>query len=675
MKLQKSYIATLLGLSVAATGYGQQDLIHQVPEHASFVFLINNQAIVNHSSFEKINEVFQKLGAFDDIGNQDVQIQSINDLDLSYDRSAYIYKTDTDSSYYIGILLPLKSGHQIGTNLFSKLSPLPTSQGYERRVSTDGKTQVAWNKHSVLILTGDARRYYFDTDSVAQRYGIELPTYDKVVTFPEYQYDVVLDTADIEDMADAVADEVYTITDSVETAWEAYDFDADTTYLVDTVPDNLNMDFPPPVRETEETLVYTDYPVYDTYSDSTYLQEMARNAKNDSLRNAAFASWLAEDFDRCLHPIQNATSHKFLNKFDKKNTLVHFWSKNMMSLYSQSIPSYYMPAMQYALVGQMEKLAYAYQDIVLDLVQDKHTLKLQGSFGVDKEMERMIKPIYKNKMNRKFARYIPENHIGYMSLNFNSEAYLKNFPLMMEQLYGSTMYFSFGEVAGIVATALEIALDEKAIANVMGGDHLLFINEMKKVEKEYIDYQYDENTFDYKEVKKTKDDYIPTFLWMFTSEDQRIYKKILKLGESKDKVTQTEDVYRIVDKPGDEVIYALFKDNIVFISNDEEQLSAIRTNRFQTSGDRRIKKQIFSNTMTAVTHLSEIPETINKLGIPVIKRWDHVVNNLSEYGDVTITAQGNKKGRIIGEMAVDFPQQETNALQYFLQELLKTIEK
>src|SRR5690606_5764916 len=186
-----------------------------------------------------------------------------------------------------------------------------------------------------------------------------------------------------------------------------------------------------------------------------------------------------------------------------KNTLLHFWSRNMMSLYSQSIP-YYMPTMQYAFVNQMEKLAYGYQDIVLDLVQDKHTLKLQGTFGLDKEMERMIKPIYKNKMNRKFARYIPEKHIGYMSLNFNSEAYLKNFPLMMEQLYGSTMYFSFGEVAGIVATALEIALDEKAIANVMGGDHVLFINEMKKVEKEYIDYQYDENTFDYKEIKKTK---------------------------------------------------------------------------------------------------------------------------------------------------------------------------
>lgn len=666
----KNHIATFVGLSFAISSYAQQDLIQQVPEHASFVVVVNNQAIIKHSSFEKINEVLEKLGAFDDIGNEEVQIQSINDLDLAYDRNAYIYKTDTDSSYYTGILLPLKAGHQIGTNLLSKLSPLPASQGYERRVSTDGKTQVAWNDHSVLILTGDARHYYFDNDSVAQRYGIELPVYavyDEVDALTDYDYEIVPDTLN----GDLLAEDVYDIADSAEAAWEAYDFEVDTNHDIDTNSLYDTGTIPPPIINTE----YDDYPVYDAYSDSTYQKEIARNAKNDSLHNAAFASWIAQDFDSYLHPAQNASSHKFLNKFDRKNTLVHFWAKNMMSLYSQSIP-YYMPSMQYDLINQMETFAHGYQDIVIDLVQDKHTLKLQGSLGLDKEMERLIKPIYKNKMNRKFARYIPQNHIGYMSLNFNSEAYLKSFPVLMKQLYGSTMYYySFGEVADIVATALEIALDEKAVANVMGGDHLLFINEMKKVQKEYIDYQYDEETFEYNEIKKTKDDYIPTFLWMFTSEDQRIYKKILKLGESKRKVTQINGIYCIADNPSDEIIYALFKDNIVFVSNDEEQLLAIQSNRFQAARDKQIKKQIFANNMTAVTHLDEIPETINRLGIPVITRWDRLVNNLSEYGDVTITAQGNQKGRITGEMAIDFPKKGTNALQYLLQELLNTVDE
>lgn len=665
MKLTKNYIATLLGLTIAGSSYAQ-DLIQQVPEHASFVIVINNEAIVKHSSFEKINEVLDKLGAFDDFGKQEVQIQSITDLDLSYDRSAYIYKTDTDSAYYTGILLPLRAGHQIGTSLFSKLSPLPSSQGYERRVSTDGKTQVAWNEHSLFVLTGDARSYYFDSDSVAQRYGIEQPDYGYGGAETSDYWSITPDTAyvdDVVEMADAA--DASAIVDSVDTAWYAYDFDVDA---VDSVLSNIP---PPAIPETEQT----DYSDYDSYTDSTYLKEIARNAKNDSLRNAAFASWLAQDFDGYLHPDRSATSYKRLHKFDKKNTLVHFWAKDLIGLYKETLPYSMMSLMSgyYGYGNGMENILYAYQDIVLDLVQDKHTLKLQGSVDLNEEMDRIIRPIYKNKMNRKFAKYIPENHIGYLSMNINAQSYLKALPTMMEYIYGS-FHYSIGEMSGIIATALDIALDEKAIANVMGGDHVLFITEMKKVQKEYIDYEYNEENYDYKEIKKTKDDYIPTFLWMFTSKDQRIYHRILELGQSKEKVIQTDGIYKIIDNPSDELMYILFKDDIVFVSNDEDQLSAIRTNQFRASRDKHIKKQIYSNNMTAVTHLAEIPETINRLGIPVITRWDHMMNNLSQYGDITITAQGTKKGRITGEMAVDFPKQEANALQYLLQEVLNTIE-
>ncbi|MBD1425291.1 hypothetical protein [Sphingobacterium arenae] len=655
MKLKKKYIGTLLGLFSAVSGYSQQDLIQQVPEEASFVVVVNNQAIVKHSSFEKINQVLDKAGLFKEINKETLQLESISDLDLSYDRNAYVYKTDTDSSYYIGILLPLKANHQIGQNLFGKLQPLPVSQGYERRVSTDGKTQVAWNKHSLLILTGDAHRYYFDNDSVAQRYGLEIPDYG-YASPTTYDYDYV---------SPDTIDETYALADSVETTWDAYNFEEDTIpdggHTVDSIL------IPPPVKIDTG---YTDYLAYDTYSDSTYQNEMARNAKNDSLRNAAFVSWLAQDLDRYLYPNKNASSHRFLNKFDKKNTLVHVWVRDLVGFYKEAMP-YYMSSMQ--LGYGMENLIYAYQDIVFDLVQDKHTLKITGSMALNEEMDKLVRPIYKNKMNRKFAKYIPENHIGYFSANFNMESYLKSFPIMMERWGGYSLY-AYQDIAGIVATAFDVILDEKAIANVIGGDHLVFINELKKVKKEYIDYEYDNDSFDYKEIKKTKDDYIPTFLWMFTSKDQRIYQKILSLGESKEKVMQTNGIYKIVDTPKSEIIYVLFKNDIVFVSNDADQLSAIRTNKFRASKDRNIKKQIFSHNMTAVTHLSEIPKTINRLEIPVIKRWDNTVKNLSQYGDVTITAGAAKKGRITGEIAVDFPKKEANALQYLLQELLHIVD-
>src|SRR5690606_39277626 len=62
------------------------------------------------------------------------------------------------------------------------------------------------------------------------------------------------------------------------------------------------------------------------------------NLKNDSLRHAAFASWLANDFDSYLFPAQSAASYKQLGKFDKKNTLMHFWAKDLMGIYKQTLP-------------------------------------------------------------------------------------------------------------------------------------------------------------------------------------------------------------------------------------------------------------------------------------------------------------------------------------------------
>src|SRR5690606_10827181 len=128
MNFTKNLITTCLGLSVAATTYGQQDLIQQVPENASFVVVINNEAIVNLSSFDMMNELFDISGPFVAIGGSEMSIQINQDLDLSSDRNAYFYQTDPDSTYYTPILLPLKLDLQVGANLFSKSSSVPASQ-------------------------------------------------------------------------------------------------------------------------------------------------------------------------------------------------------------------------------------------------------------------------------------------------------------------------------------------------------------------------------------------------------------------------------------------------------------------------------------------------------------------------------------------------------------------
>ena len=317
MSTRKYILCTLFGLIGSTFAYGQ-DLIHHVPENAEFVTVINNKAIVKHSSFDKINEVLHKLGAFDALNSErEMPIKSIMDLALSYDRNAYVYKTSNDSLYYVGVLLPLKEGVNVDEELFATFKRLPSIDGYERRQAENGRTQVAWNQNTLFLLTGDFHYHYFEDGEVWGRYGIEVDPVDaaaipsiwddadatEAADSAVYDIATVPDTlvgVEVEEMIDAAADTAWmeaatdSIVDGEDTEWTAYDFEqAADTAAVDTAYLEAPM-----AMDT----YYTDSYEVDGYSDSLYQEQAARQAKNDSLRNQAFVNWLASDFTNYLQP-------------------------------------------------------------------------------------------------------------------------------------------------------------------------------------------------------------------------------------------------------------------------------------------------------------------------------------------------------------------------------------
>jgi len=396
---------------------------------------------------------------------------------------------------------------------------------------------------------------------------------------------------------------------------------------------------------------------------------MAVHTKNDSIRNTAFLNWISRDFESLLQA-QNAVSlDKKILEYDKNNTLVHLWVKDLDDVYRSALP-YDVLSMSFGF--NMRNLDYGYQDAVLDFVQENNVLKLKTSIGLDKDVQQIFAKMYKNKANRKFAKYVPENHLGYLSLNVNTEAYLNSIPTLFERWYGP-LVSSYSDLVSIGGIALQIALDEKAISKVMKGDHVVFINDLKKVTTEYVDYEYDDD-YNYTQVTKTKEEEIPNFLWMFTSEDQRIFTRLLAFAEKEQKASLTNGIFKISENEKSMPVYIFFKDDIVFVGNDEAQLLSIKENRFVASKDASVRKQIFGNNMAATVHTAKIPDVINKLGVPIVGSWHKTVNSLSEFGDISITANGLKKNRIGGEFSIAFPQKENNALQYLLQQILVNID-
>ncbi|MGH2623942.1 MAG: hypothetical protein ACRDE7_09770, partial [Sphingobacterium sp.] len=67
------------------------------------------------------------------------------------------------------------------------------------------------------------------------------------------------------------------------------------------------------------------------------------------------------------------------------------------------------------------------------------------------------------------------------------------------------------------------------------------------------------------------------------------------------------------------------------------------------------------------------PEVINKLEIPVTETWSQTVQNLSEYGDLQMRSFKLKKNQISGEIAVELPSKEGNALQYLFKNVIENL--
>lgn len=659
----------LLALSAfAGMDATAQDLSNKIPAQAQFVLTFNNKAIIENSSIELLNETLNKLGAFEHT-TKDINypVENLMQLDFNLDKQAYVYRSNTDSLHYIGILIPLKENHKIKEHMFSQFDELPIYNGYERRISKDGKTQTAWNKETLFILTGDVHNSYFQMQEVADRYGLDLERYGE----SEWIYDESL-AEEADDVVDSIIEANAAVDSIIEV--DAADWDtseqevfADTAIAVEAEEfhtDSVDISSSN-TWEYDVDTVYADE--YDYETDSLYLLNQQREAKNDSLKNRLFVNWLAADFNDYLDPKHNMGKNKAIKLTDQKH-LLRFWIPNLDELYQDMLP---YDIFQMAYGFDMKDLKYGYQDATFDLIQDQHTLRVKGSIGVDDKMTKVFKSLYKNKVNKKFTKYIPENHLAFASASISTEGYLQQLPTIISRWY-VPIAGDYEDVLTIAATAIEIGLDEKAIGKVAKGDNVFFLNDLHKVEKEYITYEYDDD-YNEKEVTKTKDEYVPNFLWMFTSEDQRIFKKALEFAVKKQEVTVEKDIYKINESKVMEPIYILFKNDMVFVGSDIEQLTAINENRFKGSRNAQVKKDLVTNPFNFVVHMSALPEVIKQLEIPVTPTWDKTLQDLAGYGDLQIKSSKLNKNRFSGEISIELPKENKNALQYILKHVIENL--
>ncbi|WP_286858789.1 MULTISPECIES: DUF4836 family protein [Sphingobacterium] len=634
-----------------------QDLIKLIPEEAEMIAAFNVKEIVQKANANKLNELLQKAGLFKRIEKSGASVgNDIKNLGIDLTQTSYFYSRKTDSVSFIEFIFPLSNKGQFEKLLHDAGEPKPFANGYSSIALKPG-SMLVYNDRMARFISSTMNTTFLDNDSVANRYGIKKVAY----------MDPAADAYSPEiDSAAAVADSAAVAVD-----WEEGEKEIEPLsppIIVESVPDRG-------VASVEATVPMDVAPaeMHDpSYYDSLYTAYEDQNRKNDSIRNALRDKWLTGEATRLLSASYKPLSVSDQNKVLKNLGLIRLYVPNVEELYRGLMPYKSIP---YLYMGiNMDKFRTGYQDGVLDLSQEGNVLKLKGSMGLDRDLAEMSKRFYARKPNGKFSKFLTDKTLGFFNFNINSEAYLRDMPSYMAKYYGGLL----GPQQDLVEwglMALEVALDEKAIAQVMPGDHLFVVNGLRKFRKEYIDYTYDDD-YNATEVKKTKDETLPVFIWMFTSKDQRLIKKGLDLAIAKSLGKTQDGIYAFSSKKAmDLPMYVLLKDDLVMVSNDSLSLLDIRQNKMAAPANKDFIKLMKQNKMSAAFDLQKLPAMLQEMGISPGRQWDKTFAQLNQYGSTAITSKGIVGNRMEAEMSSKLPQTKEGAISYMIDQILLEIDK
>lgn len=657
----------LLAVSLGGNVYSQ-DLLSKVPAESKVVVALNGKGFFKHASAQQLNGILKRAGLFEKIAedNSNFQSENIEELGIDIHAKSYLYSNVNDSLQFLGAMLPLKDKAQF-ESIFPEEYTIDVQGDLSTVYNEDRTLRISWNQNTIFLLTAVPMDNYFSREDIKQKFGLlEMPEYDYAADDYDYDYDY--------DAADSIAVAADSTLD-----WNAWEEAADTVYQIEEeapverdTSDLYSLPLPPekvaqpgeegyiaPPMVSDEFKYVDSVLEKDEYQDDYYLKYSQASSHNDSIKNVFVNQEVNNLMDRIIAGnIKSYKSKKMSSMKDNELLRIEIGSFDSLMHF------YYPRNLLYGYMSGQPSFEYGYENINSTVVVDGNRMKILGDLSFDKEMTRFYKEIYNKKINPKFLTYLNDDALGFLSFNVNTEAYLTHMPRIVQRIYGG-MDGKVEKIIDLFTTSMGIIVDEKAVAKVFKGDNLFILNGITQKEVKYIDYEYDDD-YNYQEVEKTKMEKIPNYLWMFSSDDTRIFEKIFAILVTENNMVNHDGIYEIVGGKVDEFApYILIQQGIVFLGNDLEQMQQIKDKTFKGNPGRfaAIAKK---NKFSMLFNTKKVPSMVDDLDLPVHRSMESELKGLSEYGDIYMISNGMKGKNFTWEAGVDFPNTGKNALDYLL---------
>ena len=615
-----------------------QDLAYKIPEKAFSVVSIKSDQLfqlcpANEFNNSTLGKKF--LGELSKTANENYK--SIEELGINLSSNVYYYYQVTDSINYHGLLVPLTNDSKMEA-LFSKYADkIKKVNGISILERPDVKTVMAWNNQLLYMSYGSLNSYFFSDSAHAAVYGINTSSEDAY--YDTESVEVVADTVTAPPAIDYIPMDDSTIV--VDSAAVADVVEAPSSPIEETPPPVLSDDAATAAEEVPEE----DNPVYD---------------EQKRIKDSLTISWLTTSTQQIFNKSNTASSilnNPGYQRSADNNAIATFWMADIQSVYSTFFP--------YKYFSKYGNFMRGYGNVNARLYMGKEQIRLTGEMGLDAEKSASYARICDHKLNKKFFKYIKgDSLIGFMSYSFNTEAYMNELPKLLTGSY-SSYGARYEEEMTLATDLLSLMLDEKAIAKVIKGDALFLMTNVSKKQVTYQTYNYDEETFEYKDTVMTKTETLPDFLCMVSSDDTRLMEKLLQYAIRKEKIQLNNGIYSIGQtKKNPFNLHILIKDGIVFLGTSLQDISQIRDGSFKGNLDKQQKELLTKNNMA----LFFSPKSLGaKMPVDELKEdSEKIVKLLGGTGNVYITSAGIKDGYISMDMTADVPKEKENALRYFL---------
>ena len=603
----KKIIIAVSALFITIT-LSAQDLITKVPSTASAVVSIKGKNVLQLMSLEEFSN--SKFGSFLEKELMDEskgKLETLEDLGLDYNNTFHYFFEMNDGVYTNCFLIPLKDGKAFtGLLRNSKIKRTITEGNLSYIQNYRGDEITMWNEDVLMFVTSSDNKVKEESYSYYNNYQSEVAV-------------------------EAVVEE------AVDTTEENY-YNSDAYKKEQEEREKKRIEIQEKREEREKE----------------FSQEVLDKAKKIITGTYANKSILS--------------NKSYLKSLGKGKEEVSVWVNDFATIYEQAIPSYMLGNSfnPYNFMN-IDKL-YGGLSLVAKLNFNENEAVIKTEYTMNDEMAELYKPMYNGKINKNFVKYINEdNMLGYMSLNLSTEGVLKAYPNLASSLFDTGSGETISESVALGAKVFSLLIDEEGASKILRGDMFLALTNLTEKQVTYTDYEYDED-FNYKEVEKTKTETIPDFMFMFTSEEQEIFNRLVRIGVKEKQLEANNGVYQLIDLPKSTPfnIYVMYKDNTVFLGSSLKDMSAIQSGRFVSKLSGAHKKNITKNASSIFVNGKKIIAQIPVESFPreLRNKVDFLTSNTE---DVKFNFQKIKGNSMKGELIWEIPSEgHKNSFVYFI---------